>query len=125
MWSTLFRPDADSVEMDWLNELQRISTTPENAVRMMSEFPAFRMFDLLPRISCPTLVLHSRHDATVPVREGRLIASRVRDARFVELPSRSHMVGPGDPAWDLFVEEFSTFMGWQEEESAAVVRSFA
>jgi hypothetical protein len=54
-----------------------------------------------------------------------LIAARIRGARFVELPSRSHMVAPGDPAWELFVEEFSRFMEWQEEESAAAVRSFA
>jgi pimeloyl-ACP methyl ester carboxylesterase/DNA-binding winged helix-turn-helix (wHTH) protein len=121
LWSTLFRPDADSVEMDWLNELQRISTTPENAVRMMSEFPTFKIFELLPKIGCPTLVLHSRDDATVPVQEGRLIASRIRDARFVELPSRCHMVGPGDPAWGEFVREFSTFLGWSETTEAQPV----
>jgi len=118
MWSTMFHPDADSVQMDWLNELQRISTTPENAVRAMSEFPAMKIFEMLPRISCPTLVLHSRDDATVPVQEGRLIASRIRDSRFVELPTRAHMVAPGDPAWKLYVEEFSKFMGWGEEPPA-------
>jgi pimeloyl-ACP methyl ester carboxylesterase/DNA-binding winged helix-turn-helix (wHTH) protein len=122
LWTTLFRPDADSVEMDWLNELQRIATSPENAVRMMSEFPKIKIFDLLPKICCPTLVLHSRDDATVPVQEGRLIAARIRGARFVELPSRSHLVRPGDPAWDLFVEEFSRFLSWQDTETTLVRR---
>jgi len=122
LWSTLFRPDADSKEMEWLNELQRIAASPDNAARMLSEFPSFKIFDLLTGISCPTLVLHSRDDASVPVQEGRLIAARIRGARFVELPSRSHMVAPGDAAWELFVEEFSRFMSWQEEESAAAVR---
>ena len=125
LWTTLFRPDADSVEMDWLNELQRISTSPENAVRMMSEFPKIKILDLLPKISCPTLVLHSRDDAAIPVQEGRLIAARIRGARFVELPSRCHMVGPGDPAWDVFVEEFSRFMSWQGPETAGVRRPSA
>jgi pimeloyl-ACP methyl ester carboxylesterase/DNA-binding winged helix-turn-helix (wHTH) protein len=113
LWTTMFHPDANSVEEDWLNELQRISTTPENAVRMMSEFPTMKIFETLPQISCPTLVMHSRDDATVPVQEGRLIASRIRDSRFVELPSRAHMVAPGDPAWELFVGSFSTFLDWQ------------
>ncbi len=125
MWSTLFQPDADSEARNWMNELQRISTSPDNAARMLSEFPSFKILDLLPRISCPTLVLHSRDDASVPVQEGRLIAARIRGARFVELPSRSHLVAPGDPGWPLFVEEFSTFMSWQEEEGAAAMRSFA
>ena len=124
MWSTMFQPDADAKAMDWMNELQRISSSPENAARMLSEFPKLRILDMLPAISCPTLVLHSRDDASVPVHEGRLIASRIRGARFVELPSRSHLVAPGDPGWDLFVEEFSAFMEWQGEEATAV-RSFA
>jgi pimeloyl-ACP methyl ester carboxylesterase/DNA-binding winged helix-turn-helix (wHTH) protein len=125
LWTTLFRPDADSVEMDWLNELQRIATSPENAVRMMSEFPNIKIFDLLPKIGCPTLVLHSRDDGTVPVQEGRLIAARIRGARFVELPSRNHLVRPGDPAWDLFVKEFSSFMSWQDTETTRVRRTAA
>lgn len=112
LWTTLFMPDADSVQMDWMNELQRICTSPENAVRMMLEFPKIRSLDLLPKIACPTLVLHSRNDAAVPVQEGRLVAARIRGARFVELPSRAHQVGPGDPAWDFFVEEFSRFLSW-------------
>ena len=115
LWTTLFQPDADSAESVWLNELQRISSSPENAARMMAEFPNIRILDMLPKISCPTLVLHSRDDGAVPVQEGKLIAARIRGARFVELPSRSHMVAPGDDAWDLFVEEFSRFMGWHEE----------
>ena len=124
MWSTMFRPDADSEQMDWLNELQRIGASPENAARMLSHFPSFKILDLLPAIACPTLVLHSRDDASVPIQEGRLIAARIRSARFVELPSRSHLVAPGDAAWEPFVEEFSTFMQWQEEDAAAM-RSFA
>jgi pimeloyl-ACP methyl ester carboxylesterase len=70
---------------------------------------------MLPEISCPTLVLHSRDDGVVPVQEGRLIAARIRGSRFVELPSRSHMVSPGEAGWEQWVQEFSEFMGWREE----------
>ena len=115
LWTTLFRPEADSVEATWLNELQRISSSPENAARMIGEFPNIKILDMLPKISCPTLVLHSRDDGAVPVQEGKLIAARIRGARFVELLSRSHMVSPGDPGWEQFVQEFSVFMGWLQE----------
>jgi len=118
LWTTLFRPDADPVEAAWLNELQRVSSSPENAARMIAEFPNIRILDMLPRISCPTLVLHSRDDGAVPVQEGKLIAARIRGARFVELPSRSHMVAPGDAGWEQLVQEFSAFMGWSEEALA-------
>ncbi len=123
LWTTLFRPDADSAEMAWHNELQRISTSPENAARMMSEFPNIKILDLLPKIACPTLVLHSRDDAAVPVQEGRLIASRIPGARFVELCSRCHMACPGDGGWDVYVEEFSRFLGWREERVARARRT--
>jgi len=115
LWTTLFRPDVDVGEAAWLNELQRISSSPENAARMMAEFPNIRVLDMLPKISCPTLVLHSREDGAVPVQEGKLIAARIRGSRFVELPSRSHMVAPGDAAWEQLVQEVSAFIGWHED----------
>jgi len=122
LWTTLFQPDADSVQTAWLNELQRISSSPDNAARMIAEFPNIKILDMLPKISCPTLVLHSRDDGAVPVQEGKLIAARIRGSRFVELPSRSHMVAPGDAAWEEFVEEISTFMNWQEAKATRTRR---
>jgi DNA-binding winged helix-turn-helix (wHTH) protein/alpha-beta hydrolase superfamily lysophospholipase len=114
LWTTLFRPDATLEESEWMNEFQRITSSPDNAALMMSEFPKIDITDLLPKISCPTLVLHSRDESVVPASEGRLIASRIRGARYVELPSRSHEVIPGDPAWQIFVDEVSRFLGWPD-----------
>ena len=116
LWTTLFRPDAGPTETEWMNEFQRITSSPENAARMMAEFPKIDITDMLPKVRCPTLVMHSRDDAVVPAREGRFIASRIRGARFVELPSRSHEVVPGEPAWQTFVEEFSKFLGWADQK---------
>jgi pimeloyl-ACP methyl ester carboxylesterase/DNA-binding winged helix-turn-helix (wHTH) protein len=125
LWTTLFRPDANSTETAWMNELQRVSASPENAARMMAEFPNIKILDMLPKISCPTIVLHSRDDGAVPVQEGKLIAARIRGAHFVELPSRSHMVAPGDPAWELFVKQLSAFLGWRDEGAEQVQRTSA
>lgn len=112
LWTTLFRPDAGPAETEWMNEFQRITSSPENAARMLSEFPKINITDLLPQVSCPTLVIHSRDEAVVPVQEGRFIASRVRGARCVELPSRNHEVVPGEESWNLFLNEVSSFLGW-------------
>jgi len=114
LWTTLFRPDASPQESEWMNEFQRITSSPDNAAHMMAEFPKIDITDLLPKVSCPTLVLHSRDEAVVPASEGRLIASRIRGARYVELPSRSHEVVPSDPAWQIFVDEVSRFLGWPD-----------
>ncbi len=112
LWTSLFMPDATPDQMLWMNELQRISTSPENAVRLTRELPRMRMIDLLPKISTPTLVIHSSHDGAVPVSEGRLIASRLPNATFVELESRAHLVAPGDPAFHVFAKAVGTFLDW-------------
>lgn len=125
LWTTLFRPDASLAETEWMNEFQRITSSPENAARMLAEFPKIDIMDILPEVCCPTLVIHSRDDAVVPSQEGRLIASRIRGARFVEVPSRSHEVVPGDPAWQAFVDEISRFLEWNSSGSRVKQRKAA
>lgn len=118
LWTTLFRPDASPAEAEWMNEFQRITSSPDNAARMMTEFQLVDIMDVLPKISCPTLVLHSRDESVVPAQEGKIMASRIRGARFVELPSRSHEVVPGEPAWEIFLQEISDFLGWNRQQAA-------
>jgi len=118
LWTTLFRPDASLAESEWMNEFQRITSSPENAARMMAEFPKINIMDLLPKVACPTLVLHARDEAVVPAQEGRLIASRIRGARFVELLSRNHEIVPGEQAWQTFVDAVAEFLEWDQEQVA-------
>ena len=50
------------------------------------------------RIDTPALVLHGDADVIVPVENGRMLASRLPNARYVELPGRGHNVQLEDPA---------------------------
>jgi 3-oxoadipate enol-lactonase len=50
------------------------------------------------RIDVPTLVVHGDADVIVPVENGRMLASRLPNARYVELPGRGHNVQLEDPA---------------------------
>ena len=50
------------------------------------------------RIDAPALVLHGDADVIVPVENGRALAARLPNARFVELPGRGHNVQLEDPA---------------------------
>ena len=45
-----------------------------------------------------------------PVDEGRLLASLIPDCRFVQLDSQNHMLLPGEPAWQRFLEEMRRFL---------------
>ena len=50
------------------------------------------------RIDAPALVLHGDADVIVPVENGRALAARLPNARYVELPGRGHNVQLEDPA---------------------------
>jgi pimeloyl-ACP methyl ester carboxylesterase len=108
--TSLFVPDATLEEMACFNDLQRLSASAENAARLLRAVGDFNVLDLLPDIAVPTLVVHCRDDAAVPFEHGRLIASRIPQARFVALESRNHILLPRDPAWRGFVSEVRRFL---------------
>jgi DNA-binding winged helix-turn-helix (wHTH) protein/pimeloyl-ACP methyl ester carboxylesterase len=107
-----FVPDAGPEQMEWFNELQRISATPENAARLMEEFSRIDVRPLLPGIQAPAIVFHSEHEAGIPFNEGRLLAADIPGARFVPLPSRNHLVLAHEPAWPILLRELGDFLGW-------------
>lgn len=83
---------------------QGASTSPRNAGRFMREFNEIDVVDYLPRVSCPTLVLHSTRDVRVPFDEGRLMASGIPDARFVPVESNNHLLLDTEPGWHRWRE---------------------
>ena len=59
----------------------------------------------------PTLVLHAREDAAVPIAAGRELAALIPGAEFVELDSKNHILLEGEPAWGRFCDAVRDFMG--------------
>lgn len=111
VFTTLFIPDASSEQIEWFNELQRVSATPENAVRIVAAFDQLDVRELATRVDIPTLVLHGTGDLRVPFAEGRLLASLIPNARFVPLESRNHLLLEAEPAWPRFLREVRGFLG--------------
>jgi TolB-like protein/pimeloyl-ACP methyl ester carboxylesterase len=108
--TSLLLPDATSEEMGWFNDVQRVSTSAENAARLFRSIGNIDVVDLLQNIAAPTLVLHCRDDAVIPLKQGELITSRISGARLVPLESRNHILLPRDPAWATFVTETRRFL---------------
>lgn len=105
LFTTLFMPDASHEQMAWFNNLQRMTTSPENAVRIRSARGDTDIAPLLPQVKAPTLVFHCLSDAMVPFAEGRYLAMKIPNARFVPLDSRNHLILENEPAWPRFVYE--------------------
>ena len=123
LWTTLFMPDATPEQSDWFNELQRVTTSPENAVQLLAEAGKINIVDVLPKVQCPTLILHCKDDAAIPVTESRLLAARIPGAKFVELPSRNHLVLPQEPAWEMFLHALREFLEWDAVDNSTRQRA--
>jgi pimeloyl-ACP methyl ester carboxylesterase/DNA-binding CsgD family transcriptional regulator len=111
LFTSRFIPDGTHEQVDWFNELCRRTTTGEIAAQLMQMRANMNVVELLDRVTVPTLVLHAREDNVVPLTEGRLLASAIPDAQFVELPSKNHVLLADEPAWPRFKEAVLEFFG--------------
>lgn len=109
-FTSQFMPGATKEQMDWFNELQRKTTSPENAVRLRSMSQNIDVSHLLSQVTVPTLVLHCRDDAVAQFNSGRRMAAGIPNARFVALDGQNHLMLEDEPAWPRFLHEVSSFL---------------
>jgi pimeloyl-ACP methyl ester carboxylesterase/DNA-binding winged helix-turn-helix (wHTH) protein len=110
LFTSLFLPGGTPEQMQWFNDLQRITTSPENAARIRQAVDDIDVTDLLPKVNVPTLVVHCRDDAIQPFDEGRRLAAGIKGSRFVALEGRNHLILESDPTWGRFVDELRNFL---------------
>ena len=111
LFTSSFIPGATKEQMEWFNELQRVSISPENAARIRETTSNIEVTDLLANVTIPTLVLHCRDDGIVPFDEGRRMAAMIPGARFVSLDGQNHLMLEHEPAWSRFLVEVRKFLG--------------
>jgi pimeloyl-ACP methyl ester carboxylesterase/DNA-binding winged helix-turn-helix (wHTH) protein len=110
VFTSLFVPGGTPEQVRWFNDLQRNSTSPENAVRIRLVSDYMDVRKLLPLVKAPTLVLHCHDDAVQPFEEGRILAAGIPGARFVGLEGQNHLILETDPGWRRFQEEIAAFL---------------
>lgn len=110
VFTSQFMPEASKELWDEFNDLQRRTTSPENAVRVLGLTGPVDVREEAARVRAPTLVLHARHDRRPPFEQGRLLASLIPDSRFVALESCNHILLEDEPAWPVFLAEMEKFL---------------
>ena len=108
-FTTMYIPDATREQMDSLVELQRLTTSPENAVAIRRAADSFDVADRLGQVTVDTLVLHAANEGVHPVAQGRNIAAAIPGCEFVLLDSTNHALLPQEPAWERFFAELQRF----------------
>jgi pimeloyl-ACP methyl ester carboxylesterase len=106
-----------------VNDLQRVSTSPKNAARLLQVFGDIDVTQFLPRVTAPTLVLHSRGDAPCPFEQGLMLARGIPNARFVALESRNNVILSHEPAWGRSADEICAFLDEDRAYSGAASKA--
>ncbi len=110
VFASQFLPDADRALWDAFNRLQRTTTSTENIVSFLDVFAHIDVTRLAPRVTCPTLVVHSRDDARVPRSQASELVRLIPGSRLVMLNSRNHILTAQEPAWADFLAELDRFL---------------
>jgi pimeloyl-ACP methyl ester carboxylesterase/DNA-binding CsgD family transcriptional regulator len=118
VFTRIFIPDATEEQMQWFDALQRMSTSPENAVTSRIARQAVDITDEIPRITAPTLVLQAVGDRATPFADAPQVAAQIPAARLVPLESKNHILLAGEPAWNVLLREVSTFLDADRAEPA-------
>ncbi|WP_245486916.1 alpha/beta fold hydrolase [Rhizobium ruizarguesonis] len=109
-FTTTFMPDAQPEMAANFDELQRIATSPEAAMRIWKMNSTVDVTELAKQVNVPTLVLHCIGDRVAPIEEGRLMATLIPNATFVELPGNNHVLMEDTTAFEKFFDECSRFL---------------
>lgn len=110
VFTSRFIPGGSPEQLRWFNDLCRKTTSGEVVAGILQARATVDIVSSLGEVRTPTLVLHARNDEVIPISEGRLLASGIPGAEFVELDSRNHILLEQEPAWRRFREAVLAFL---------------
>ena len=105
-----FLPDATQEQWRSFDELQRRSTSTDNAWRFVDEFANIDVTSLAPKLTVPTLIMCSRREPDNRFEQSRMLAALIPQSRLVPLDSSNHLLPERDPAWKHFLGEIDRFL---------------
>ncbi len=105
-----FLPEATQEQWRSFDELQRRSTSPDNAWRFVDAFADIDVTDLAPKLTVPTLIMCSRREPDNSFEQSRVLAALIPNSRLVPLDSSNHLLPEHDPAWKHFLTEIDRFL---------------
>ncbi|HEX8624968.1 MAG TPA: alpha/beta fold hydrolase [Allosphingosinicella sp.] len=110
MFTSLYIPGGTPEQLGWWNELQKVTTTPANAVRLQRVLATIDVTRLLSQVTVPTLVAHARNDHVIGFEAGKELAAGIPGSLFVELDSANHILLEHETAWQHFLNAMRRFL---------------
>ncbi len=92
-----------------VNEMQALYSS-EQRLQYRDIANSTSILHLLPKVQCPTLVLHGRHTAVHPLSEARKLAAGIPNAALVILETGNQIPLPGNDAYDTYIQTLQSFL---------------
>lgn len=117
---TAFNPGfvLDQRSLDWVARLERASATPRQALLRQQVALEIDIRDVLPTVSVPTLVIHSKDDPYIRDGHSRYLVGHIAGAEYVELPGADHTPTVSEDQ-DLLMDAIEEFLTGTKHRPAA------
>jgi pimeloyl-ACP methyl ester carboxylesterase/DNA-binding CsgD family transcriptional regulator len=125
VFTSRFIPGGSDEQLRWLSDICLKTTSPQLAGPLLRARAHTDITALVSQVRTPTLVLHAREDAVVPIGEGRFLATEIPGAQFVELDSRNHILLEHEPAWVRFQEAVLDYTGQSAANDSEAFRELS
>ncbi|MGD9588583.1 MAG: alpha/beta fold hydrolase [Pyrinomonadaceae bacterium] len=86
----------DAEFREWWATYLRMGASPGAAVALTKMNAEIDVRDVLPSVRVPALVIHRKGDLCLKVEEGRFVASKIPDCRYLELEGIDHLPFVGE-----------------------------
>lgn len=86
----------DIVFMDWLANYFRSGASPTAALKLTKMNTHVNIIDILEYVKVPTLLMQRTNDIDVKIDEGKFIAARIKNSKFVEFDGKDHLFWAGN-----------------------------
>jgi pimeloyl-ACP methyl ester carboxylesterase len=110
LFSSMYVPSGNRENIRFINELEKVSATPEMAAKYLRAIADVDVSALLPQVRVPTIVLHCRGDQVAPCGLGQELAARIAGAKFVPMEGDNHLFLEHEPARNIFFDEVPRFL---------------
>jgi DNA-binding winged helix-turn-helix (wHTH) protein/pimeloyl-ACP methyl ester carboxylesterase len=90
--------------------MMQAAANKDMMLKLRDSFNNASIADLLPKVQCPTLIFHARHDGVHPLSEAKKMASGIPDAELLVLETANHIPLFGNPVWPGFRDTLLEFL---------------
>lgn len=108
--TTQLWPNATSDQVASFNHLQQISCDGKTAAKLISNIASIDVTTLLPSITQPVLIVHSRGDFRQPLSEAELMLEKLPNATLCVLETKNHTPMSHEPEFTRMIDVVSKFI---------------